>query len=80
MKTLKAYLEDIDLFDFLEKIIDVLLACVSSPFVYKQFSGLSRGSDIFWNMSVDLLFIILVVIIVNLLKKVARKLSRWAER
>lgn len=80
MKTLKAYLEDIDLFDFMEKIIDVLLACVSSPFVYKQFSGLSRGSDIFWNMSVDLLILVLVVILINLLKKMTRKLARWAEK
>ncbi len=59
--------------DILLGVITVFMAVVSSPFVIRQFSNLTKPGDVIWNISLDIvvgtLFILVVYIVDRLLNR-----------
>lgn len=80
MKKLKEIIGDKDAYDILEYIVFLLSLFVASPYVYRQLSGLKNGLDIFWNVSFDLLVVIVGFLVIDLLKKLIKVYVNWVDR
>lgn len=80
MKKLKEIIGDKDAYDILEYIVFLLSLFVASPYVYRQLSSLKNGLDIFWNVSFDLLVVIVGFLVIDLLKKLIKVYVNWVDR
>lgn len=59
--------------DFLIIVILVFGAVVASPFVMRQFVGLSKTADIIWNVSFDVVIVSAVLLVAYVIRRLIKK-------
>lgn len=77
---IRKIVEECTIFDVLLVIVAVSLLCVASPYVLRQFDGLNRFGDIFWNFSWDVMVFSVGMIVLLFLGKLLRVFSLWVKR
>lgn len=76
----KEAFDNISVYDVLIAIAGVLLVCLASPYVVRQFEKLSRPGDLFWNICWDIFVFDVGVLALMLLAKLIKVFVAWCKR
>lgn len=66
--------------DFLISVAGVMLVCIASPYVMRQFANLKAPGDIFWNICWDILIFDVGLIVLIILNQAIKALSAWLKK
>ena len=61
------------LVDILFAVIVIFSAVVASPYVIRQFMGLSKPYDVVWNISLDLVIAAAFILVIYIIDKVLNR-------
>ena len=78
--SLKQIFEKATVIDVLLVIVGFSLLGVASPYVVRQFDGLKRFGDFFWNFSWDVMVFAVGLVVLILLGKLLRVFCVWCEK